>query len=297
MTTQTKIATPLARKAVLVSVTISQWTARKLDKRVTNETNRKYHAAENAGRYNKLLIETERLAKITSLTSAARALHYSLTRPWADEGPRILPNMLFAKFSDEFRKLKREFEAAADEFARGYPGFVAERKVALNGLFNASDYPAVEEIREKFKLDMKIMPFPDADDFRSDLDDDTVADIKREIAETSSSVVDDAMRHTARQIIDTVGHMAEKLKEYNAGAEGCSRKFFLNSLVDNVRELADLLPAFNLTDDPKLTAITKRIAQELCAEDAAGLRKNDEAREAVAKSADEIVAAVSDFLA
>jgi hypothetical protein len=298
MTKTKKIATPLARKAVLVSVNISQWTARKLDRRVTDEVNRKHGAADDAGRYNKLLIEAERLTKITALTSSARALHYSMTRPWADEGPRILPNALFVKFSDEFRKLKREFEQAANEFAAGYPHFVEERKRALNGMFNAADYPDVSEIRAKFKLEMSIMPFPDAADFRSDLDDDTVDDIRREIAETSSRVVDDAMRHTAEQIVEVVGHVGTKLKEYNAGAKGNGkRSFFLDSLIDNVRDLVDLLPAFNLTEDPKLDAIIKRIQKEMCAEDACDLRKNDAARESVQKSADEIVAAVSKFLA
>jgi hypothetical protein len=64
-----------------------------------------------------------------------------------------------------------------------------------------------------------------------------------------------------------------------------------------VRTLADLLPAFNLTDDPKLTAITKRIKKELCAEEASELRSNEVARETVRKSADDIVKAVSTLLA
>ena len=59
-----------------------------------------------------------------------------------------------------------------------------------------------------------------------------------------------------------------------------------------MRELADLLPAFNLTDDPRLTAITERIQRELCVEDAKDLRQHDDVRAEVKKSADEIVAAV-----
>jgi hypothetical protein len=287
-----KIVTPLARKAVLVSVKICQWSARKLDRKVTDEVNRAHNASKDAGRFNKLLIEAERLAKLTSLVSAARTLHYTLTRPWADEGPRILPNKLFAKFSDEFRVLKREFEQAADEFASGYPQFVEERKRALNGLFNEADYPGVNEIRSRFKLEMTILPFPDVTDFRSDLDEDTVADIKAEMAETSDRVVDNAMRHTTAQIVDIVGHMAAKLREFGGGSS-----YFKNSLVDNVRELAELLPAFNLTDDAKLAAITARIQRELCVEDASSLRENEGAREAVAKSADEIVAEVEKIFA
>ena len=292
----TKIATPLSRTTVLVSVRISQWTARKLDKQITDETNRRYAAKKDAGRYNKLLIETERLAEMTSLVSQARHLHYSMTRPWADEGARILPNALYSKFTDDFRVLKRKFQEAADRFCAEYPKFIEERKVSLNGAFKATDYPDPSEIRNKFRLELAVLPFPDADDFRSDLDDDVVADIKREITEQSDKVIDDAMKHTFTQITDLVGHMASKLKEYKTNKPG-ERKFFMDSLVDNVRDLVELLPAFNLTNDPKLTAITKRMAKELCTEDAQALRDNDDAREAVAKSADEIVAAVGKFLA
>ena len=49
--TPKKIASPLSRKATLVAVDISQWTARKLDKRVTDKVNREHHASDDAGRY------------------------------------------------------------------------------------------------------------------------------------------------------------------------------------------------------------------------------------------------------
>jgi hypothetical protein len=292
-----KIATPLSRKAVLVSVNISQWTARKLDRKVTDEVNRAHNAAKDAGRYNKLLIEAEHLAEVNKLVSSARSLHYSMTRPWADEGPRILPNALYSKFTDAFRNLKREFQIAADAFCAGYPSFVEERKKSLNGLFKEADYPSANDIRNKFKLELNVLPLPDAEDFRTDLDPDTLADIKREMSETSGKVLDDAMKQTFVEITELVGHMAKKLNEQTAKTkQKGERKFYLDSLVNNVRDLADLLPAFNLTDDPKLTAITNRIAKELCVEDAKELRKNDEAAKTVAKSADEIVAEVAKFL-
>ena len=291
-----KIASPLSRKATLVAVDISQWTARKLDKRVTDKVNRKHHASDDAGRYNKLLIEAKRLEAINSIVSKARKLHYNMTKPWCDAGVRILPNVLHERFASEFRKLKREFDLAADEFAAGYPDFVEERRKALNGLFNASDYPAPREIREKFKLATKTFPVPEADDFRSDvLDADTVEDIRRELGETSDAVLADAMKHTAEQITEVVGHMAEKLKGYKKKGSK-ERSFFSYSLVENVRELADLLPAFNLTNDPDLDAIAKRIKTELCAEDAETLREDDSVRKSVAKSADDILRDVESLL-
>jgi hypothetical protein len=299
-----KIASPLSRKATLVSVDISQWTARKLDKRVTDKVNRDHHASDDAGRYHKLLIEAKRLESINSIVAQARRLHYTMTKPWADEGLRILPNVLHEKFAEQFRNLKREFDQAADDFCRDYPTFIAERKRALNGLFNQSDYPAVEEIRSKFRLTTKTFPLPESDDFRSDvLDADTVEDIKAELAETNDRVLADAMTHTAKQIGEVVGHMAEKLKNYpgQKPAKGKkagkgSRSFFSYSLVENVRELAELLPAFNLDNNPDLAAVTDRIKKELCTEDAKTLRENEGVRKSVAKSADDILRDVESLL-
>ncbi len=298
MNMQTKISSPLSRKAVLVSVNISQWTARKLDKQITDKVNREHNATKDAGRYNKLLIEAEHLEKINKLVSSARQLHYSMTRPWADEGPRILPNALYSKFTDAFRVLKRDYAKAADDFCLAYPSFVQERAKQLNGLFKASDYPHVDEIRSKFRLDITVLPFPDAADFRADLDDDTVADIKAEIQAMSERVVDDAMKHTFSQIVELVGHMATKLHEQTgkANKKKGERSFYMDSLVNNVRDLAVLLPAFNLTNDPKLKTITDRIVKELCVEDAPTLRKDNDLAKSIAKSADEIVAEVSKFL-
>jgi hypothetical protein len=292
------IAAPLSRTTTLVAVTISQWTARKLDKDITDDTNKRLGASADAGRYNKLLIESKRLEKLNALVSAARDLHYSMTKPWIDKGPRILPNALFAKFSEKFRELKREFNIEADAFARAYPDYVAERRIKLNGAFKEKDYPSSSEIRDKFQLDMKVLPFPEATDFRADLDADVVADIKRELEESTVSVTEDAMKHTYRQIAETVGHMAEKLKEYGVKKGASNRgSWFADTLVENVRELAELLPAFNLTGDVKLAEITERISRDLCTEEPEELRDNPKVRADVAKSADAIVAEVSKFLA
>ena len=163
-------------------------------------------------------------------------------------------------------------------------------------MFDASDYPAPDQIRDKFKLNTKTFPVPEANDFRSDvLDADTVEDIKRELAETNAEVMGDAVKHTAKQIQCVVGKMADKLNEYKK-AGNTSRSFFTNTLVENVRELAELLPALNLSDDPVLDAVAKRIKDELCVEEAETLRKNDTVRQVVAKSADDILRDVESLL-
>jgi hypothetical protein len=271
-----------------------------LDKRISEDTKRRLNASDDAGNFNKLLIDKHNLKDITELAGAARNLLYKYSKPWANEGTRILPNMLYTEFSNEFRGLKRDFDAAVDRFVAGYPQFIEDRKHSLKGAFNEEDYPDVSKIRNKFRLEVVVMPFPDVEDFRSDLDPKTVQDIREEIESTSNAVVNDAMTHTAEQITKIVGHMSAKLHEATVEdakprKKGEKRKFFTDTLVENVRELARLLPAFNLTNDPKLTRIVNRIEKELCVEEAQALRDYPDVREEVAKSADDIVAEVGKF--
>lgn len=293
-----QIASPLSRKATLVSVNISQWTARKLDRKVTDEVNKQHNASQDAGRYNKLLIETKHLADLTKIVSNARSAHHKYTKPWADEGPRILPNTLFSKFANEFRDLKRQFDAAADAFCKGYPDFVAERKRALNGMFNEDDYPSVNDIRSKFVLKYDVMPFPEASDWRADLDPEIVEEIRGEIADSTTSAVDRAMLDTKQQIVEVVGHMAKKLGDFGVKQDGAKKaNWFADSLVGNVRELADLLDAFNLTDDADLKKVTAKIRRDLCKTEPQVLRDDANERAIVKKSAEAILADVSKFMA
>jgi hypothetical protein len=295
MLQQTLTRSPLASKTILVAVNISQWSARKLDRKVTKETNEKYRASQDAGRYNKLLVEAKRIAKINGLVSSARALHYAMTKPWMDEGPRILPNALYADFTEKFRKLVRDFDEAVGEFERDYSEMIEERKAKLGALFNPADYPPASEIRSKFNMELKFLPFPDAADWRSDIDPDFFDDVREKLAEENRKSLDEVMKHTAKQVLEVVGHMAERLSKYDEDDKAATA--FRDSLVENVRELAKYLPAFNLTNDPKLSEITDRINKELCAEDAEALRKNANLRNDVAKSADEIVKAVEGLIA
>ena len=81
----------LSTRAMLSGLTIRQWTARKLDKRVTAEVAATHGTDSHVGRYNKSLVAKESLAAIVAAANAARALHYARTLPWLDDGARILP--------------------------------------------------------------------------------------------------------------------------------------------------------------------------------------------------------------
>ncbi|HEY2148316.1 MAG TPA: hypothetical protein VGH32_10290, partial [Pirellulales bacterium] len=85
------------------------------------------------------------------------------------------------------------------------------------------------------------------------------------------------------------------LKTYGTSADG-KRCFFTQSTVDNVVELAELLPHFNFDDNPDFDKVAARIKNELTVENIKTLKKEPTVRESVAKSADEILKDVEALL-
>ena len=106
----------LSEKAMLVTLSISQWTARKKDKRATSEIHARYSADDKSGQYNKALIAKDRLEQIQKTATAAREEHYKLTLPWLDTGARILPSAMFDKYSQTMRDHRTKFDQAVRDF-------------------------------------------------------------------------------------------------------------------------------------------------------------------------------------
>ncbi len=288
----------LASRAMLCGLTIRQWSARRLDRKVTDEVNASHGAAADAGRYNKALVAKDALAGIVTAANAARSLHYARTLPWLDEGARILPAAGFEAYSNAMRDLRHAFEAAVAAFVAAYPSYVDDARLRLNGMFDPADYPDAADIADRFAFGVRILPVPDASDFRVDLADAQAAEIRAAIESAARDALANATRDAWQRVAEVTGRMVERLNAYKpGGATGRAENVFRDSLVENVRELASILPGLNLTNDPALSRIAERMESDLCQHDAADLRDSDVLRRDTAKAAAAILAEVSDFLA
>ena len=301
------MANILSERAMLMTLSLTAWSARKLDRKVTDKVNTDHGASHDAGRWNKQLLSKDALAEIARLDAEIRAHYYAVTSPWLDrEGTRILSSVHAVSELQWFKTKRYEREDAVSRFVSGYPSFVDAAKIKLNGMFSEDDYPPASTIAGKFRFAVSVDNVPDSEDFRVAMADGQAEDIKREIEARSNAAVETVIRDCYSRISETVGRMSERLKAYkpkirtsgpmgdmgDARAEG----IFRDSLVENVRELVALLPALNISGDPALTQIAARM-QALTVEDASALRDNVQARETVARDADAILADVQAFLA
>lgn len=285
----------LCEKAVLVSLNIALWSARKHDKKISRDVDEQ-HGTKSAGRYHKTLMMSKLLEDIQNNAGRVRLEHYNLTKPWMDEGPRVLPTELLERHSQMIKEGKEIHIDLVEQIYKEWDSLLSEAQERLNGLFEEKDYPSKQTIRSKFSFDVKLLPIPAAGDFRIDVGNKQLSYIKADLEERMREVMLTGNHDTRDRIVDVVGAMAEKLRGFNPDAEDrTSRGAFKSSLVDNVRKLVEILPAFNMSNDKRVDKIVARMAKELCAEEAKELRENEGLRDTVAASAESILSEVEKY--
>ena len=97
-----RISTPsIASSAVLIDLSISCWTGRKLDKRASNDVTAQNNAAKGvANVHKKLLGDCAELDAVQKFAANARNAHYAMTMPWSDLGLRLCPTKMYIGVSD-----------------------------------------------------------------------------------------------------------------------------------------------------------------------------------------------------
>lgn len=264
-------------KAMLVSLNISQWSARKIDKKAARDVQLANNAESNRGAYYKSLIEGGALEDIKLLATKARAEHYRRTLPWSDAGPRVLPNAGFMEYTRVMQDYGLQFERLVNKFVDEYPLLRQEANRLLGDLFNDADYPSLQAVAAKFGFRTTIAPLPIGDDFRCDLGSEEVDRIRAEITASSQAAMRDAMREAFDRVSKIVDTFVDRLASPDTT--------FRDSLVSNATELAAILPSLNITGDPRLTALTDALNDKLCVHTPAQLRNDPQARQAAYQAA------------
>lgn len=288
----------LEERAMLVRLSMSAWSARITDKQVSIEVIETKQATSGAGKFRKNLLNKDALKDINKIRGAARTAHNTLTLPWKDDGTRIITTETYDHYAKTMRDYRKKLTEAVDAFLESYDDHVKAAKDTLGKLFNKDDYPSIEEVRRQYDFDVETSSVPSSYDFRAKVSNKEAAAIAKDIERRATARLEQAMKDVWQRIATVTERMANRLEEYTPreglhDAEGV----FRNSLVENVRELADLLPALNISNDPELVKIQKQMIDNLCAYDAQELREDDAARRKTAKKAKQILEKVSKYIA
>lgn len=287
----------LTGRALVGSVTVSQWSGRKLDKEVTAEVHQTHGAQENAGRYNKMLVPPESLAGIVTAVGAIRSGFAARTLPWKDNGDRIFAASKLFDIRTWFQGATKDLDDEVEKFLLKYPAYIQQRQAELGTIFRAQDYPDVSDLRHKFGASMSLRPVESGADLRVDMSEEQRQMIAEEIEANVREQTRQALGNAYSRVAEVVGRMVERLNKYKpANKPGeKSEGVFTFTLVSNIEELIKVLPALNITDDPMLTKLTVELSS-LVQYDVTTLRKNELVRKDTAAEAQRILDQLADYI-
>jgi hypothetical protein len=279
---------------MLSTLSIGAWSARKHDPDASEEIAARHGAQADSGRYHKVLLPKDALAEIQKIISEARQEHYFLTLPWDDNGYRLLPAPAYMDHLNKMRLLSTRFSIAADALVGQLSSLIEQARTRLGGLFRAQDYPSRDELRTKFSFETKVLPLPDAGDFRVSLGDEERDRIRRQITAAVEASLQVGSRELWFRLYEAVQHMADRLAAYKVSEQGVEHPF-RDTVVTNLVKLVDVLPKLNVTNDPELERMAEQVKGSLLV-DPKELRKSESVRLETAQAAAAIAQRMAGYM-
>jgi hypothetical protein len=255
--TEPSVIGGLTASAVLVDLNVSEWVGRKLDKGNTDKVVKDNNAtSKDAARVTKhLFVGNPKLEEVLKRSAKARTYVANNTLPWMGT-LKLLPMSKFLQFQEDMGELQAEFHGAVDAFLKDYDIQVAAMAFKLGGLFDRNEYPPAELLRHKFNFAWHVMPLPASGDFRVETEAALRANLRDAYIEATNQRVAESMSAMWARLRECLEHMMDRLGRNKDGKPN----IFRDSMLENAKELVNLLKDFNITHDPQM----EKARQELC---------------------------------
>lgn len=279
-------APSIASSAVLIDLSISCWTGRKLDKRASQDVTHQNNAAKGvANVHKKLLGDCAELDAVQKFAANARNIHYAMTMPWSDLGMRLCPtNMYVGKYEKQMGELQQEFSRLVNVFLDAYDWEIQNAQLKLGALFNSDEYPTRDSLESKFRFRFVAVPVPDAGDWRLDIGNEALSVMQEQYKKFYDEQLQTAMADVWKRAHTALTKMSERL-DY---ADDTTKKIFRDTLVDNVHEIIELMGACNITGDPTMAEAQRKLDAALSGVTPDALREDAYLRAQTKRQVDEV---------
>jgi hypothetical protein len=272
--------------AVLVELNISVWPASKIDREVTDQINSQAGAVRDATQTKKNLFAGTSLRKnIERYAAKVRLYHNQHTLPWADKGERLLPTKLFMDYKQQMNKYETEFNDLCNQFFDNYADLVQEAQGNLSKLFDANDYPPIEDVKLKFGFRRTVKPVPASGDFRLDVPAEDMDELRSEFEKQQQEKLAEAVREPWERLHAQLVSISEKMTE----ADDDTKKRYHDSFITNPLELCSLLSKLNITNDPKLEEARRQLEITMTGANLESLKEDADARSELKSKVDAIL--------
>lgn len=270
----------LSKSGILVHADVRVWTATMQDSAISDEVTSAKNVDRDAGKFVKhLLSKCEEHKKCMNYRQIVYNWAQKRTYDWAGS-MRLLPAIDYPKFMQEYATHQATFQQLVDDFLDKYPNIVANIAFTQQSMFNRSEYPTPEEVRNKFSIHLYRAEVPTGD-FRCSIMDDSVDDLSRNYERQARDLIQTILTRQKEQLIDIMQTIATNCTTETVTENGeikVKRKKLYESTLNRARELIDTFSKFNITADPALEQARAQFEQVLDGMTIDKLRESDTAR-------------------
>lgn len=301
----------ISSSAMLGSINMSVWEARKQDRKTAEEVAvAKGARSKKAATVHKhLFSECPALEAIKSLRGEVRVWFNNQTPPWDDNGRRLIPTAKYIDLTSQVSKYEARFNQLVQAFLNMYSTEISKQAFEMGSLFDRAEYPPADEVAAKFRFSFVVEPVPTSGDFRVDIGNAAASQMKEQyekvMAERVSGAVADAWRRVKEQV-EWVHERMEAALAYDPDAVETSpaeniapneggparkkrRPKLYESMLDNGLELCGLLRDLNVTNDPRLEEARRALESTLTRIDMKSLKESPELQRSTKTAMQDII--------
>jgi hypothetical protein len=192
--------------------------------------------------------------------------------------------------SHELAQREQQFNALVDTFVNNFSTKVAAQAFKLGKLFDAKEYPSANDMHRKFGFRYHFTPVPESGDFRVDIGNDAMNDLKDQYDRLYQSNLDKVNADAWDRLYKVLTQLSFGLRTDENGKQG---KIY-SSVVDNAKDLCDLLQHFNVSGDTQLEAMRIKLEDTITGIDAKDIKDSDYVRVTVKKTVDSMLDGIGD---
>lgn len=302
----------IASAAMLGSINISVWEARKQDKKTAEEvTASKGARSKRAATVQKhLFSECPALESIKTLRGEVRTWFNNVTLPWDDNGRRIITTAQYLNVTAQAAKYQQRFEDLVRVFVGTYSTEISKQAFEMGALFDRAEYPPEDDVAAKFRFSFCVEPVPTSGDFRVDIGAAAAADLRDQYDKAMNERLNGAMADAWRRVKEQVEWVRERMDAvlaYDPDAveeienrddygtlvsidiKKKRRPKLYDSMLEQGLSLTDLLKDLNVTNDPRLEEARQQLESALSRIDMDSLRESAELQSSTKAAMDEIL--------
>lgn len=301
-TTTTNITNNLptiAAQSFIAALNISVWEGRRKDKGIEEEVaaSKGARSRRAASVYKALFVDCPALESIKALRGEARAYLNKHTKPWDDNGRRILPTGLYySEVQAGMAQYAQRFDTLVGILVANWNNEISKQAFERGAMFDRNEYPDVSDVREKFAFSFDVEPMPMAGDFRVDVGNEALAELQRRYEAKITERVNAAMADTWQRVRDQVEWVRERMAavlEHEEGTDEDGKKKrrpkLYESMLDTGVELCGLLRDLNITGDSRLEEVRCDLERALTRVDIDSLKESKEMQSSLKSAMDAIV--------